>query len=378
MIFVSASSGSSAIDLEQRRIGHQLALPIAAENRRQIEAETVDVIVVDPMPQAMEDHLADDRMVAVERVAAARVVAIRPAAVLQHVVDLIFQSLEAERRAVLVSFGGVVEHDVENHLDARPMQGQHRLLELADLAAGLAADGIAAMRREKRQRIVAPVVRPLARLAEPIVGRKLEDRHQLDRRHAQRLQIRNLLDQPEIRAAMLHVARLVAGEAADVHLVDHRLVQAAAQVAIALPVELVVDHDAFRRPNDAVRPPAETRRPGPWRTDRSAWRGRQTAVPCRDRRGRRPGDDKAGRGRCPARTRSRRRPSDSSRGSNGTTSAGSGSVGRVVEQHPHRRRRRLKTTNCTPPSCMIAPYGSGCVNRNVAKRSDIVALAPRS
>ena len=63
--------------LDHRRIGHQLAVAVAAEDRRQIEAEAVDVIVVDPVAEAMEDHLADDRMVAVERVAAAGVVAIR-------------------------------------------------------------------------------------------------------------------------------------------------------------------------------------------------------------------------------------------------------------------------------------------------------------
>ena len=58
----------------------------------------------------------------------------------------------------------MVEDDVENHFDARPVQGQHHLLELADLAARLAADGVAAVRGEERQRIVAPVVRPLGRL----------------------------------------------------------------------------------------------------------------------------------------------------------------------------------------------------------------------
>ena len=146
----------------------------------------------------------------------------------------------------------MVEDHVEDHLDARPVQGQHHLLELADLAARLAADRIAAVRGKKRQRIVAPVVRPIIRLAEAIVGGKLEDRHQLDGRHAQRLQIGNLLDQPQVRARMAHAARLGAGESADVHFVDHRLVQTAAQMAIALPVELVVDHDAFRRAEDAV------------------------------------------------------------------------------------------------------------------------------
>ena len=133
----------------------------------------------------------------------------------------------------------MVEDHVEDHFDAGAVQGQHHLLELADLAARLAADGVAAVRGEKRQRIVTPVIHPPARLAQAVVHGKLEHRHQLDRRHAQRLQVGNLLDQPQVRARMAHAARLGAGEAADVHLVDHRLVQAAAEMAVALPVELV-------------------------------------------------------------------------------------------------------------------------------------------
>ena len=88
------------------------------------------------MPQAKEDHLADDRVIAVDRVAATRVVAIRAAAVVEHVVDAVLQPLEAERGPVLVAFGRVVEHDVENDLDAGLVQGADHLLELADLAPG--------------------------------------------------------------------------------------------------------------------------------------------------------------------------------------------------------------------------------------------------
>ena len=73
--------------LDQRRIRHQLAVAVAAEDRRQVEAEAVDVVVVHPVPQAMEDHLADDRVIAVDRVAAARVVRVVAAAVVEHVVD---------------------------------------------------------------------------------------------------------------------------------------------------------------------------------------------------------------------------------------------------------------------------------------------------
>ena len=143
--------------LDHRRIGHQLALPVAAQDRGQIEAEAVDVVVVHPVPQAMEDHLADDRVIAVHRVAAAGVVLVG-AVVVEHVVDAVLQALEAERRAVLVAFGRVIEHDVENHFDAGGVQLADHLLELADLVARLVARHVAAMRGEEGHRIVAPVV----------------------------------------------------------------------------------------------------------------------------------------------------------------------------------------------------------------------------
>ena len=122
---------------DQRRVGDQFARAIAAQDRRQVEAEAVDVIVVHPMPQAQEDHLADDRMVAVDGVAATGIVAVILAAAGEHVIDLVFEPLEAQRRAVLVAFGGVVEDDVEDDLDAGLVQCADHLLEFVHLAAGL-------------------------------------------------------------------------------------------------------------------------------------------------------------------------------------------------------------------------------------------------
>ena len=118
-----------------------MPLPVAAEDRRQVEAEAIDVVVVHPVPQAMEDHLADDRVIAVDRVAAAGVVLVVAAAVAQHVVDAVLQPLEAERRAELVAFAGVVEDDVENHFDARLRAGPCTIcLNSLHLRARLAAD----------------------------------------------------------------------------------------------------------------------------------------------------------------------------------------------------------------------------------------------
>ena len=204
------------------------------------------------MPQAIEDHLAHDRVVAVERIAATGVIAILLAAVLQHVVDAVLQAFEAERRTLLVAFGRMVENHVEDHLDVRRVQCPHHLLELADLGPGLAAHGISAVRCEEANRVVAPVVGPGRAIAETIEDRILVHRHELDRRDAQRLQVGNLLDDALVRARVFDLAARRLREAADVGLVNDRLRQVAAEMAIALPIELVADHHAFRRTQDAA------------------------------------------------------------------------------------------------------------------------------
>ena len=53
-------------------------------------------------------------------------------------------------------------------------------LNSCHLAARLAAGGVAVVRREKRQRIVAPIVRPLQLLSPRRFHGKLVHRHQLD------------------------------------------------------------------------------------------------------------------------------------------------------------------------------------------------------
>ena len=143
-------------------------------------------IVVHPMPQAEENQLADDRMVAIDRVAAAGIVAVVAAAVAEHVVDAVFQPLEAEGRAEFVAFGRVVEDDVEDHFDARIDAVRWTIcLNSRTDAAGSRAGRVTVVRREERQRIVAPVVRPSQIHAPAGFHGELVDRHQFDRRHAE-------------------------------------------------------------------------------------------------------------------------------------------------------------------------------------------------
>ena len=139
-----------------------------------------------PVAQAQKDELSHNRVVAVDRVAATGVVAVIRSTVTQHVVDPVFQPLERKRRPKLIALGCVVENHVQNHFDAGSVQRPHHLFELANLAARLGARRIAAVRRKKGKRIVAPVVAPLQRDARRGFRWKLVYGHQFNSSHTQR------------------------------------------------------------------------------------------------------------------------------------------------------------------------------------------------
>jgi hypothetical protein len=91
----------------------------------------------------------------VERVARAGIVpVVAPVVVREAVVVEVVQPLEAERRAHLVPFGGMVVDHVQDHLEPRGMKTPHHLLELRRVARG----GVSSLRGEKPDRVVSPVV----------------------------------------------------------------------------------------------------------------------------------------------------------------------------------------------------------------------------
>ena len=190
-------------------------------------------------------------MIAVHRVAAAGEVFVR-AVFVQHVINFVLQALEAERGARFVAFGRVVEDDVENDFDAGGVQLADHFLELPHLVARLVAGHVAAVGREEGHGVVAPVIGADGFGAVGLFDGELVDGHQLDRGDAERFQVRNFFDDAGVRAGLIDVARRAAREAADVRFVDDRFGERPAEMAVALPIEGVVDDDALRRTDDAV------------------------------------------------------------------------------------------------------------------------------
>jgi hypothetical protein len=138
-----------------------------------------------------------------------------------------------------------VEHDLEPHRVKRPDE----LAELGVLVAHRAAVRVGVVAREKADRVVAPVV------ALPRV--ELEHRHQLDHRHAELDQVRDLVDQAREGPAPVlgHPGGRMGGKAAHVELVDHRVGLVPAPPVVA-PVEALAigrDQPEWRAPGIRAR-----------------------------------------------------------------------------------------------------------------------------
>src|SRR5262245_15054248 len=75
------------------------------------------------------------------------------------VIGEIVDSPKTQRRPKVISFPGMIVNHIEDHFDAGCVQTAHHCLELGDLLAHLPTTGVFAMRCEKPDRVIAPVVR---------------------------------------------------------------------------------------------------------------------------------------------------------------------------------------------------------------------------
>ena len=173
---------------------------------------------------------------------------VAPVVVHQPVVGGVVDAAEGQRGPQVVALGGVVVDHVEDHLDARLVQGADHGLELLHLLAADAAGRVGVVRGEEADGVVAPVVAQ-ALLAQVAVGDELVHRHQLDRGDAEPLQVRDhrRVGQAQVGAALLvGDDRVLPGQAADVRLVDDGLVVGDARRPVQVPVEVRVHHDRAR------------------------------------------------------------------------------------------------------------------------------------
>ena len=80
---------------KHRRVGHDIAVGIASEDRSQIEAESVHVHLLDPIPKAVQDQAPNDGMVGIQRVSCPAVIGIARPVRLQKVVSVVVEATKA-------------------------------------------------------------------------------------------------------------------------------------------------------------------------------------------------------------------------------------------------------------------------------------------
>ena len=106
---------------QKRRLVHGGAVLVAAQDGRKVEPETVDPVLGGPVAQTVQDHLLDNRMVAVQSISAAAEIIIMAVGG-QQIINIVVKAFEGKAGAHLISFGGVVEHHVQYDLHAVIMQ----------------------------------------------------------------------------------------------------------------------------------------------------------------------------------------------------------------------------------------------------------------
>jgi hypothetical protein len=105
--------------------------------------------LLDPIPEAVYDHPADDGLIGVQRISGAAVIGIARTILIENVISAVVQATETQSWAVMVTFGGVVEHNVENHLYTCPVQRLNHVAELVQRTERVLARAVRLVRRKE-------------------------------------------------------------------------------------------------------------------------------------------------------------------------------------------------------------------------------------
>ena len=218
---------------------HGGAVLAAAQDGGQVKPEAVDPVGGHPVPQAGEDHLLYDRVVAVHGVPAAAEVIVA-ALRREEVVHIVVKPLEGEDGAVLVALRRVVEDHVQDDLNAVVVEILHQLLQLQPLPVVFHVRCVACVGGEEADSAVAPVVEKLLPVVCPFVHElvELEDGHQLHRIDAQLFQVGDLFPDALEGAGGGDVPGHFC-EAPDVELIDHQVLDGGAKLGSHAPVEVI-------------------------------------------------------------------------------------------------------------------------------------------
>src|SRR3954466_8221367 len=92
---------------------------VACQYGGEIEPEAVHMHLRDPVPKAVHDHPAHNRVICIQRVSGAAVIGEARTILFKDVVRAVVDTPVAQRWATVVALGGVIEHNIENYFDTR-------------------------------------------------------------------------------------------------------------------------------------------------------------------------------------------------------------------------------------------------------------------
>ena len=111
---------------------------IAAQNDSLVETKTIDMHFLNPEFQGIYNELFCDGVIAVEGVATARIVhVVLPILGRERVVNAIGKALEVDGRPAMITFGSVIEDNIENHTNPGLVQGLDHVAELVHGTEGI-------------------------------------------------------------------------------------------------------------------------------------------------------------------------------------------------------------------------------------------------
>src|SRR5467141_2326314 len=131
-------------------------------------------------------------MIGIKRIPSAAVIGVARAVRFKNVVGAVLQPAKTQRRPAVVAFCGVIEDNVEDDLDARPVKRLYHVTKFIYRAERISTRAVALVGRKIRNRRISPVVNTSPR---GIQGVEMEHRQQLNGSDPKFLEIRNLLDQ---------------------------------------------------------------------------------------------------------------------------------------------------------------------------------------
>src|SRR5258708_37364857 len=159
---------------EKRRMAYPVAVAVGREDRRKIEAETIDMHLLNPIAEAIQNEAADCGVIGIEGVPTTAEVQVgRRRVLIENVVGAVIDAAKAQGRPVLTAFGSVIEDNVKNDLDACAVKGLNHVAELVDWAVNILTRAVGPVRREEGDRLISPVVDQSARA---ILSVELKDR----------------------------------------------------------------------------------------------------------------------------------------------------------------------------------------------------------